>query len=179
MGTGESFRFAYAMKYEVLIGGARRSVELAREPGAPSRVTGAIDGRSVVADVVQVSPGVYSILLGGRSLEVRVQKTAAGLVVHAAGQEYHLVVSDPRSWRRSGGGVELEGRQQIMAPMPGKIVRLLVARGQQVETGQGLLVVEAMKMQNEIRSPKSGTVERLFAREGQAVNAGEVLAVIG
>ena len=60
--------------------------------------------------------------------------------------------------------------------MPGKVVRLLVKAGEHVETGQGLLVVEAMKMQNEIRSPKSGTVERVLAKEGQAVNAGEVLA---
>ena len=62
--------------------------------------------------------------------------------------------------------------------MPGKIVRVLVEAGEKVEAGQGLLVVEAMKMQNEIRSPKSGTVERLLAKEGQPVNAGEVLAWI-
>jgi biotin carboxyl carrier protein len=167
------------MKYEVLIGGARHSVELTREAGEPSRVTAAIDGRPVEADAVQVSPGVYSILLSGRSLEVRVEKAASGLVVHAAGHEYRVVIADPRSWRRRGGTVELEGRQQILAPMPGKVVRVLVSQGQQVETGQGLFVVEAMKMQNEIRSPKSGTVERLFAREGQAVNTGEVLAVVG
>ncbi len=167
------------MKYEVLIGGARRSVELTREAGESSRVTAAIDGRPVEADAVQVSPGVYSILLGGRSLDVRVEKAAAGLVVHAAGHEYRVVIADPRSWRRRGGTVELEGRQQILAPMPGKVVRVLVSPGQQVETGQGLFVVEAMKMQNEIRSPKSGAIERLFAREGQAVNTGEVLAVVG
>jgi biotin carboxyl carrier protein len=167
------------MKYEVLIGGARRSVELTREAGESSRVVAAIDGRPVEAHAVQVSPGVYSILLGGRSLDVRVEKAASGLVVHAAGHEYRVVIADPRSWRRRSGTVELEGRQQIVAPMPGKVVRVLVARGQQVETGQGLFVVEAMKMQNEIRSPKSGTVERLSAREGQAVNAGEVLAVVG
>ena len=62
--------------------------------------------------------------------------------------------------------------------MPGRIVRTLVAQGASVEAGQGLLVIEAMKMQNEIRSPKAGTVERLLVREGQAVNAGEILAVI-
>ena len=61
--------------------------------------------------------------------------------------------------------------------MPGKIVRVLVAKGQQVENGQGLLVIEAMKMQNEVRSPKSGTVEKV-AKEGQTVNAGEILAVV-
>jgi biotin carboxyl carrier protein len=60
--------------------------------------------------------------------------------------------------------------------MPGKVVRVLAAVGDAVEAGQGLLVVEAMKMQNEIRSPKSGKVERLLVKEGQAVNAGEVLA---
>jgi len=60
--------------------------------------------------------------------------------------------------------------------MPGKVVRLLVKAGDRVEAGQGLFVVEAMKMQNEIRSPKSGTVERVLVAEGQAVNSGEVLA---
>ena len=89
-----------------------------------------------------------------------------------------MEIFDPRSWRRRrGAGIELEGRQQLVAPMPGKIVRVLVAAGQQVSAGQGLLVIEAMKMQNEIRSPKSGTVEKL-AREGQTVNAGEVLAIV-
>jgi biotin carboxyl carrier protein len=84
---------------------------------------------------------------------------------------------DPRAWRgRKQGAIEVEGRQEILAPMPGKIVRVLVAVGESVEAGQGLLVVEAMKMQNEIRSPKNGKVERLLAKEGQAVNAGEVLA---
>ncbi len=86
-------------------------------------------------------------------------------------------VADPRGWRgRRHGVLEAEGRQQIAAPMPGKVVRLLVQAGDAVEVGQGLLVVEAMKMQNEIRSPKNGRVEKLFAREGQAVNAGEILA---
>jgi biotin carboxyl carrier protein len=70
----------------------------------------------------------------------------------------------------------VEGRQEILAPMPGKVIRVLAAVGDAVEAGQGLLVVEAMKMQNEIRSPKSGKVERLLVKEGQNVNAGEVLA---
>jgi len=88
-------------------------------------------------------------------------------------------VRDLRQWRRRGGAaLEAQGRQQIIAPMPGKIIRLLVKAGEPVETGQGLLVVEAMKMQNEIRSPKSGTVERLSVAEGQTVNAGEVVAVV-
>ena len=79
---------------------------------------------------------------------------------------------------RRHGTLEAEGRQQILAPMPGKIIRVLVQTGEKVDAGQGLLVVEAMKMQNEIRSPKSGTVERVLVKEGQPVNAGEILAWI-
>ncbi len=88
-----------------------------------------------------------------------------------------MEVTDPRVWRgRRHGALEVEGRQQVTAPMPGKVVRVLVSEGDAVEAGQGLLVVEAMKMQNEIRSPKNGKVEKLLAREGLAVNAGDVLA---
>ena len=167
------------MKNDLLFDGARRSVELTRSADKPSRLVATIDGRRVEADAVKISSGVYSILLDGRSLEIRVEALADGLLLHTAGREYRVEMLDPRSWRRSGGGgIDLAGRQQISAPMAGKIVRVLVTQGQQVETGQGLLVVEAMKMQNEIRSPKTGTVERLLATEGQAVNAGEVLAVI-
>ena len=167
------------MKYDVLLDGVRRSVELTRSAEEPSRVLAAINGRRVEADAVKISPGVYSILLGGRSLEVRAQTLADSLLLHTAGREYRVEIVDPRSWRRSRSGrIDLAGRQQISSPIAGKVVRVLVARGQQVETGQGLLVVEAMKMQNEIRSTKTGTVERLLAKEGQAVNAGEILVVI-
>ena len=74
--------------------------------------------------------------------------------------------------------MEAEGSQSVIAPMPGKVVRLLVKAGEAVEAGKGILVVEAMKMQNEVRSPKSGKIERLLVSEGQAVSAGEVLAVV-
>ena len=167
------------MKIDLNFDGARRSVELTSSGGEPSRVTATIDGRQVEADAIKISPGVYSILLGGRSFEVRVETLAEGMVLHTAGREHRVDIVDPRSWRRSRGGkIDLAGRQQVSAPMAGKIVRVLIAEGQQVESGQGLLVVEAMKMQNEIRSPKTGTVERLSAREGETVNAGEILAVI-
>ena len=137
-----------------------------------------VDGRLVETDALQISGNAYSVLIGGRSLEVTVEEALDGLLLHANRREFHVEIFDPRSWRRGrGAGIELEGRQQLIAPMPGKIVRVLVAAGQQVNAGQGLLVIEAMKMQNEIRSPKSGTVEKL-AKEGQTVNAGEILAII-
>ena len=164
------------MKLEVHIGGRPRTVELEREG---SRLRLLLDGRPVEADSVEVATGTYSILLGGQSFEVRVQPAADGLRVHAGGREFSAQVLDPRAWRGKRGGVlEAEGRQQITAPMPGKVVRLLVKANDAVEAGQGLLVVEAMKMQNEIRTPKTGKVERLLVTEGQAVNAGEVLAVV-
>jgi len=141
-------------------------------------MTAVIDGRSVVADAAKVLPGVYSIIFVGRSLEVTVEDIPGGLLLRTAGREFQVEIADPRAWRRGrGGSIELTGRQKVAAPMPGKIVRVLVAPGEQVEADQGLLVIEAMKMQNEIRSPKAGKVETL-AREGQTVNAGEILAVV-
>ena len=166
------------MNYELTIDGARRKVEFTTPARGSAQVHCKIDGREVQADAIRVSPGCYSILLGGRIFEVTVENQSGRLLARANGREFSIEIFDPRSWRRAhGAGVELEGRQQLVAPMPGKIVRVLVKAGEQVTAGQGLLVIEAMKMQNEVRSPKSGTVEKL-AREGQTVNAGEVLAVV-
>jgi len=167
------------MKYHVFINGAARRVEVTQPLHEQARVSAVIDGRSVEADAARILPGVYSILRDGRSLEATVEETAEGLLVRVAGREFQIVITDPRSWRRRrGGSIELEGRQQVAAPMPGKIVNVLATQGQKVDAGQGLLVIEAMKMQNEIRSPKSGTVERLLAKQGQTVSAGEIVAVI-
>ena len=170
------------MKLEIQFGspdGQRqkaRSVEVEREG---SRVRVLLDGRAIEADAVEVAGGTYSILLDGRAYEVRVQPALDGLRVHAGSREFSAQVLDPRAWRGKRGGVlELEGRQQISAPMPGKVVRVLVKAGDAVEAGQGMLVVEAMKMQNEIRSPKKGKVERLLVAEGQAVNAGDLLVTV-
>jgi len=162
------------VKYQVLLAGKTRIVELARQDGA-WKVS--LDGNIIDVNAVEVAPNTFSILLKGESHQVRIAPRPDGsLTVHTGLAEYHAEVIDPRSWRgRRHGALEAEGRQQIAAPMPGKVVRLLVKAGDAVEAGQGLLVVEAMKMQNEIRSPKSGKIEKLFATEGQAVNAGEVL----
>jgi len=162
------------VKYEVLLDGKTRVVELAREDGG-WKIT--LDGNLLDANAVEVAPNTFSVLLNGRSHQVRVAPQSDGsLTLHTDVGEYRAEVTDPRSWRgRRHGALEAEGRQQITAPMPGKVVRLLVTQGDTVEAGQGLMVVEAMKMQNEIRSPKSGKIVKLCAAEGQAVNAGEVL----
>jgi biotin carboxyl carrier protein len=85
---------------------------------------------------------------------------------------------DPRDLRASGHGGGTHGRQEIAAPMPGKVVRVLVKVGDAVEEGQGVVVVEAMKMQNEMKSPKAGTVAEVRTRADATVSAGEVLIVV-
>jgi biotin carboxyl carrier protein len=170
------------MNYEVKINGTRRTVKFAprnEESARPSLTASLmVDGRAVEADAVRISADTFSILIEGRSFEVTVEENPDGLLLRTGGRQFQVEIIDPRSWRRGrGAGVELEGRQQLIAPMPGKIVRVLVAAGDHVDAGQGLLVIEAMKMQNEVRSPKSGTVEKLTV-EGRTVSAGEVLAVV-
>ncbi|MGD0404345.1 MAG: biotin/lipoyl-containing protein [Candidatus Acidiferrales bacterium] len=166
------------MKCEIELDGKLRSVEMIHTGG---RVRWAIDGRALDADAVEVSSGVYSILTGGKSFEARVESRGhSDLRVTVAGQEFSVAIRNSRKWNRDrAAGAEAEGRQQVTAPMPGKIVLVLVKTGDAVDAGQGIVVVEAMKMQNEIRSPKSGTVERLLVVAGQTVNAGEVVAIVG
>ncbi|MGB7282825.1 MAG: biotin/lipoyl-containing protein [Candidatus Acidiferrum sp.] len=167
------------MKFEVHVAGPSgknlRTVELERDA---DRWKITLDGHAVDADVAEIAPNTLSLLIEGQSYEVRIRQLPGGSLELQTGlQEFTAEVADPRSWRGRGHGtLDVTGRQQVVAPMPGKVVRLLVKAGDRVEAGQGLLVVEAMKMQNEIRSPKGGVVERLLAKEGQPVNAGEVLA---
>jgi len=154
-----------------------RVIELERDTSGWS-VT--LDGKPLAVDAVEISPDTISILLDGQSFEISVTPSPDGkLKLQTGSHEFSAEVIDPRAWSgRRHGTVEAEGRQQILAPMPGKVVRILVKEGDHVEAGQGLLVVEAMKMQNEIRSPKSGTIERVLAREGQPVNPGEILCIV-
>jgi len=165
------------MRFEIHIAGRTRTVELTR---TADRWQISLDGQPTNADAVEISPNIFSVLLNGQSHEIRVTlQTDGTLTLQSADHEFAAEVIDPRAWKgRRHGHVEAKGRQQILAPMPGKVVRLLVKTGDKVQAGQGILVVEAMKMQNEVRSPKTGTVGRLQAEEGQPVNAGQVLAWI-
>jgi biotin carboxyl carrier protein len=169
------------MKFEIELTGAtgkRKHVVDLEHKGDACSV--ALDGQPVDADAVQLAPNTISVIIGGQSFEIHISRAADGtLKLQCGPHEFSAEIGDPRAWRgRRHGAMEVEGRQEILAPMPGKVVRLLVAAGDAVEAGQGLLVVEAMKMQNEIRSPKSGKVERLLAKEGQSVTAGDVLCIV-
>lgn len=164
------------MNYDLKIGSRHRAVQIIP---TDSRSEFSIDGRAVSADVLEVEQNVFSVLLGGEAFEVRIHQGPQGVRIYVDGREHAVELIDPRQWRRgAGGAASAEGRQNIFAPMPGKVVRLLVQAGATVQPNQGLLVVEAMKMQNEIKSPKQGTVEKINVTEGRAVNVGDVLAVI-
>ena len=130
------------------------------------------------ASVQTPEPGVYSVLLDGRSYDARIEETPGGLVVVIDGYRFEIEVRDPRRWSRAAAGRGKEGVQNVNAPMPGKVVRVLVAPGDTVESGQGLVVVEAMKMQNEMKAGRRGTVRSVAVKEGATVTAGQVLATI-
>jgi biotin carboxyl carrier protein len=130
------------------------------------------------ANVETPEPGIYSVLLDGRSYDAFVEETPAGLVVTIEGHRFELEVRDPRRWSRKTSGAGAGAVQSILSPMPGKVVRVLVAPGDEVVPGQGIVVVEAMKMQNEMKSNRIGRVLTVPAKEGATVSAGELLATI-
>jgi biotin carboxyl carrier protein len=156
------------MKRHIAINGRSAEIEIdgdqfryVREDGAIIEGDFSIDGTSV--------------LLNGRSYRV---SRGDGTEVWVNGHRLSMDVFDPRDLRAGGRGAASRGRQEIAASMPGKVIRVLVAAGDSVEEGQGLVVVEAMKMQNEMKSPKSGRVAEVRARANATVAAGEVLVVI-
>jgi biotin carboxyl carrier protein len=166
------------MKYETRIGAVARTVEVESLPNGSFQAQ--IDGQPIKVDAVETAPDTYSILLNGRAFEARVSGDGSdeGLLVRCDGADFRVRVQDPRSWRgKSHSALEAAGPQRVLAPMPGKVVRVLVA-GDQVEAGRGLVVVEAMKMQNEIRAPKSGRIERVLVVEGQPVRTQDALVII-
>ena len=164
------------MTYDVTIDGKKYRLELDRIEG---RWQCRLDGREIQLDAVLPRRDVLSILIDGKAYEVKRERTATDLHLWVGPVRYAAELSDPRSLRsRKGAGTDDKGPKKLVAPMPGKVVRLLVAEKAQVEAGQGILVVEAMKMQNEIKSPKAGIVQKLVATEGGAVNAGDVLAIV-
>jgi biotin carboxyl carrier protein len=141
-----------------------------------------IDSQTAEAHCEEITPGVYSLLVNGRSYEAYISKRpgdAPGLadpyVVVVGLRRYLVELRDPRRWRRRESSIEAEGPQEIVAPMPGTIVKILVTEGQEVTRNQGLLVIEAMKMQNELRAPRAGRVGRVYLVEGRGVETGERL----
>jgi len=164
------------MIYDVTIDGKNYRLELDR---IDSHWQCRLDGREVQIDAILSRRNVLSVIIDGKSYEVKRERTSTDLHLWLGPVRYAAELRDPRSLRsRKGTGADEKGPRKLIAPMPGKVVRLLVAEKARVEAGQGILVVEAMKMQNEIKSPRAGIVQKLVAAEGGAVNAGDVLAIV-
>lgn len=172
------FRF----KLHAALDSRDRELELAALP-APRETSGRLavkaSGEPLQADWAEVSPRRYSILLAGRSYDVRIEKQTEGAA--ADGTAYsaqvgarvcRLELRDARRRRHSGSAGALEGPQEILAPMPGRIVKVLTSENEQVPQGGSLLVIEAMKMQNEIHAPRAGRVEKIYVAEGEGVESG-------
>jgi biotin carboxyl carrier protein len=140
-----------------------------------------LDDREFLVDFLQVDPGLYSLLIGGRSFEIDLLELQDALMVLVDGQPFRVEIQDEQERRlraAAGKGEAKAGKRVVAAPMPGKVVKLLVRPGDAVKPGDGVIVVEAMKMENELKAPLAGMVKEIRVEEGKAVSAGDVLVVI-
>ncbi len=163
------------MTYDIAIDGKSHRLELSR---ADNRWSCRLDGREVEVDAVLARPDVLSLRIGNQAYEVKCERVAGDLHLWVGSARFAAEVRDPRSLRGRVRAVDDRGPKKLTAPMPGKIVRVLVSEGDEVEAGAGVLVVEAMKMQNELKSPKKGRIQKILVSAGAAVNSGDVLAIV-
>jgi biotin carboxyl carrier protein len=164
------------MNFDVIVEGKTLKLELTR---ADSGWRCSIDGQPVNVDAVLTRPNVISLIIDGVAYEVKREIAANDQYVWVRSARLKTELRDPRSLRsRRASATTGEGPQKLLAPMPGKVVRLIAKEGDSIEAGKGVLVVEAMKMQNELKATKSGTVQKVMVAEGANVNAGDVLAII-
>ena len=164
------------MKLDIEIGGKIYAAEFAAGNGM-ARIT--IDGKIHEAAVSEPEPGIFVVLINERVYSCVIDQTPAGQTeIHVNHDPIQVSVFDRKRFTGGSAGAASHGRASLTAPMPGKVVRIMVKVGDAVAAHQGIMVVEAMKMQNEVQSPKDGTMTEIRVSEGQTVNAGEVLAVI-
>lgn len=145
-------------------------------------VSAEVDGRRYELELRDSGAGEYLLLADTRVHACRAENLPAqpeDYVVHVGTDSYQIRLVDPRRLSTAqDSGAHDHGSAEIIASMPGKVVRVLVEVGAKVEAGAGIVVVEAMKMQNEMRTPRAGTVVALNTEAGSTVNAGDLLAVI-
>ncbi len=167
------------MKLKAQLSGTDHEVSLHLDNGVAHAE---VDGRHYEIEVRELARGEYLLINGSEVYKCRVgtkRESRGSFEVVLRGNSYDIKVIDPKRLRstQSSGALDA-GAAQIISPMPGKIVRVLVEAGAQVEAGSGIIVVEAMKMQNEMKAAKAGVVVSINAETGATVNAGDVLAVI-
>ena len=175
------------MRVEIAIGDRLREVAVEEDSGHPGRfrvtwegVTRLVDARIVERAGRQALLSLVRLDGAASSREVRCVETGAGgeLAVHAGGVVWRTVVNGRRAAGADGAAAGAEGEVRVTAPMPGKVVRILVAPGDEVAARQPMIVVEAMKMENEMSASRAGTVKEIRVEEGMSVDAGRVLAVV-
>jgi biotin carboxyl carrier protein len=140
----------------------------------------AVDGNEFIVDGKKTGRTNYSLIVDNRSFEIEVDNAEDEYRVLVDGRNYHVSLVDERRVRVGGGqsDFQLQGRQKVSVPMPGKIIAVLISEGDSVERGQGLVIVEAMKMENEVRSPIAGVVKEIKVKPGDAVEGGAVLVIV-
>jgi len=163
------------MLYDVTIDGKNYRLELNHAEG---RWSCRLDGQNLEVDAILVRPDVLSLRIGNKTYEIKTERVGNDWYLWVGSARFAAEVRDPRALRGRARVADEHGPRKIKAPMPGKVVRLLVRQGEEVELGTGVAVVEAMKMQNEIKSPKKGTIQQILVGQGTAVNAGDVLAIV-
>ncbi len=140
----------------------------------------AVDGEEFLVDGKKIGFTSYSLIVDNRSFEVDVDISEDEYRILVDGRSYHIHLVDERRVRLGGvqAGIQLQGRQEVSVPMPGRVIAVLVGEGDKVEKGQGLVIVEAMKMENEVRSPIPGEVKEVKVKGGEYLEAGAVLVVV-
>jgi biotin carboxyl carrier protein len=140
----------------------------------------AVDGNEFLVDGKKTGRTNYSLIVDNRSFEIEVDNAEDEYRVLVDGRNYHVNLVDERRVRVGGtqSELQLQGRQQVSVPMPGKVIAVLVSPGDSVEKGQGLVIVEAMKMENEVRSPVAGEIKEIKVKPGDAVEGGAVLVIV-
>jgi biotin carboxyl carrier protein len=169
------------MTFEIDLNGRTRSVAIERIPASPNRYRVTVDGVQQLVDAVRVDEGVLSLILPevGASHQVAFSngKAPGEQTVTLPEGSFNVTVNGRRT-HRAADAHGAAGEQRILAPMPGKVLRILARVGDEVALRQPLLVVEAMKMENELSSPKTGRVKEVAVSEGQSVEAGRLLAIV-
>jgi biotin carboxyl carrier protein len=162
----------------IVIDGRTRQLELTAN-GTPGQYAATLDGESIELQAEMLQPGILLILIGDRAYRCVLEENKDETAVQIGGRRFSYAVEDPRSLRsRRGHRGNAEGPLTIKAPMPGRVVRMLAEPGQYVTVNQGIIVIEAMKMQNELKAPKAGHVAEIRVTAGETVGVGQVLVII-
>ncbi len=168
------------MRYFAKLRGQKEAVPVDIEPIEGNRYAVTLGGKRHEVDALALDHGAVSLIIDDASYSVEFDERGDDVAVHVRNHVSVIDVADERRFKLRAGAAQFsaEGKQTITAPMPGKVVHVLVKVGEEVKEGQGLIVVEAMKMENELKSPKAGKVTKIFAAEGSTVEINAKLITV-